>query len=165
MPVASSTVPTPIATSTQCPANFPKGCDEAKRLWCGNKEPPNPRSRGGSKAVCEDTVPASKFSSEFCAVVPGTAGRILRRTLDFVISELCALGYLLTKISFDKFVLEPNTGTIFKRTNMYMYLKEDINKLPLLTEEDNDYISNDELASLIMVDVEKTIKKMGIDLV
>ena len=89
----------------------------------------------------------------------------MRRTLDFVISELCALGYLMTKISFDKFVLEPNTGTIFKRTNMYMYLKEDINKLPLLTKEDNDYISNDELASLIMADVEKTIKKMGIDLV
>ena len=48
---------------------------------------------------------------------------------------------------------------------MYMYQKEDINKLPLLTEEDNDYISNDDLASLIMADVEKTIKEMGIDLV
>lgn len=42
---------------------------------------------------------------------------------------------------------------------------DDINKPPLLTEEENDYISNEELACLIMADVEETVKKMGIDLV
>lgn len=44
-------------------------------------------------------------------------------------------------------------------------MKEYINKLPILTEEDNDYISNEELANLIMADVEQTIKKIGIELV
>ena len=45
--------------------------------------------------------PHQNSAPNFDAVVPGTAGRILRRTLDFVISELCALGYLMTKIFFD----------------------------------------------------------------
>ena len=43
---------------------------------------------GSNGMICirtDNAVHASKFSAEFCAVVPGIAGRILRRTLDFVI--------------------------------------------------------------------------------